>query len=171
MPDKLYMGIDPGLSGGVAFLGSDGVLLKVMAMPVMPSGGGKNEIDIATLKDVINALPVAVSLASIEKVNAMPKQGVTSMFTFGRVFGELIGMLKAMGIPYGMPTPVAWKKAILTGTAKDKDAAVAHVYRHYPVSLMRTPKCRTSHHGMAEAVCLAEHARMVGSASAVATPF
>ena len=46
----------------------------------------------------------------IEKVSAMPGQGVTSMFNFGQSFGILKGICSAMQIPMYFVRPAKWKK-------------------------------------------------------------
>ncbi|MBF0410956.1 MAG: hypothetical protein HQM10_26670 [Candidatus Riflebacteria bacterium] len=104
---KKIIGIDPGQQGGIAIFEEDE--MKTMAMPLI----GK-EIDIAKIREYIfsSAKP---DKAVIEKVHAMPKQGVSSTFTFGKGYGELIGLLKAFGIPYIEVSPMQWKKKVLSG--------------------------------------------------------
>ena len=46
----------------------------------------------------------------IEKVSAMPGQGVTSMFNFGQSFGILKGICSAMQLPLYYVRPAKWKK-------------------------------------------------------------
>ncbi len=66
----------------------------------------------------------------------------------------------ALRIPHLAVTPQAWKKAVLAGTARDKAAAIAFATRRFPgVPLLATPRSRTPHDGVADAVCLAEYAR------------
>ena len=45
----------------------------------------------------------------VEKVNAMPGQGVTSMFNFGQTFGAIKGICAALGLPIFFVTPSKWK--------------------------------------------------------------
>ncbi len=62
----------------------------------------------------------------IERVSAMPGQGVTSMFGFGRSMGVVEGIAAAMGLRVIYPTPQAWKRrAGLTGKPKDASRTVA----------------------------------------------
>lgn len=149
----ILVGIDPGLSGAICVLGNNKD--SVIKLPV-----NDKDIDIGSvakwLKSTVGGDPVA--LAVIEKVGAMPKQGVVSMFRFGQATGQLIGMIQALDIPLIRPTPQQWKKVVLAGTSKDKEAAIAYVRNRYPLlSLLPTPKSRVPDDGMADAVCLAEY--------------
>lgn len=153
----LVIGIDPGLSGAIAVLGD---FEQVMKLPVVDK-----DIDISKVTDWLIDLTRKdnYTLAVIEKVGAMSKngmkQGVTSMFRFGHATGEVTGMIKTLGIPLMRATPQQWKKVVLAGTSKDKDAAIAYVRMRYPeLSLLPTPRSRVPDNGMADAVCIAEYA-------------
>ncbi len=148
----MIIGIDPGKSGGIAFIDEDGGESWAEEMPVC----GK-EIDGHEIARRI--IEVSPDRAVIEKAQAMPKQGVTSMFNYGKGFGVVLGILEGLGIPYRLVTPQAWKKAILSGTAKDKDAAVNYVRRAYPQVNLTPGKKRKPHDGMADAVCIADYGR------------
>jgi hypothetical protein len=60
------------------------------------------------------------SFAVIEKVGAMPGNGVSSMFKFGRGTGVLIGCLIAAGIPFAEVTPQVWQKGFGIPTRRKK---------------------------------------------------
>jgi crossover junction endodeoxyribonuclease RuvC len=142
------LGIDPGKTGGFALL-VDGQCVDTFIMPVV----GK-EVDFGAIANWIDARKP--TLACIEKVGAMPGQGVTSMFSFGFVTGGLHGILAAFDIPTRRVHPKTWKKLVLDNTKKDKDAAVAHVRRAYPNVELAPGKKRVPHLGITDAVCIAE---------------
>lgn len=96
----------------------------------------------------------------IEQAQAMPKQGVTSMFNYGRGYGKLLGVLEALGVPHETVRPTAWKKVVLAGTKKDKDAAIEHVMRAYPGIPLVWGRRKVPHDGIADAACLAEYAKI-----------
>lgn len=121
-----------------------------MAMPL----SGK-EIDAHLIAKELKGL--APSCVLIEKAQAMPGQGVTSMFNYGKGFGLILGVCEALGIPYRLITPQAWKKLVLAGTAKDKDAAINFVRRAYPGVDLTPGRKVKPHDGMADAVCIAEY--------------
>lgn len=119
----MKIGIDPGNTGAVAVLTMCDKLVEVFDMPTMLDGGRskKQKVNAAALNDMLGKYP-EVNVAYIEKVGAMPGQGVSSMFTFGMGFGVIQGVCAARGIPFFLVTPQAWKKrAGLIG--KDKDFA------------------------------------------------
>jgi crossover junction endodeoxyribonuclease RuvC len=96
------------------------------------------------------------NLVVIESVHAMPKQGVSSTFTFGRSFGRIETIVEMLRIPHELITPQKWKATVLAGTAKDKAAAIEYVQRRHPDVNLIQPKCRTPHDGIADAICMAD---------------
>lgn len=116
--------------------------------------------DMAEYKNALDGLMVYEDgfRCCLERVGAMPGQGVTSMFKFGENFGFIQGLLTAYGIPYELVTPQKWKKEFqVTG---DKNSSIAVCKRLFQgVSLRRTDRCKTDHDGMAEALLMAEYAR------------
>ena len=110
----LIIGIDPGISGSICFF-NDGKILDVIEMPTMTEGkknkkqvnGAQVYNEILKKIDKIEKYNVRVV---IEKVSAMPGQGVTSMFNFGQSFGILKGICSAMQLPLYYVRPAKWKK-------------------------------------------------------------
>lgn len=95
--------------------------------------------------------------AFIEKVGAMPGQGVTSMFSFGYGFGVWMGILAALKIPHTLVTPQAWKKEMFAGYDKDTDSRVI-ARRLFPVQTEESLS-RKKDHGRADALLIAEYGR------------
>lgn len=157
----LIVGIDLGLQGGVAGISTrDGVVVCV-PMPIKVSSRGKNVVDAFALWDLLTDWRDVelIDLAIIERVSAMPKQGVTSMFNFGRSVGKVQAVLEVLGIPTEEPTPQKWKSVVLAGTDKSKAAAVGYVRQRFPGCNLVPKGCRKPHEGMADAICLAEYGR------------
>lgn len=148
------MGIDPGKSGGLAVIEIIGGSIRARGIPMPLAGKLIDGQEIASF--VAAAKP---QMVVVEAVHSMPKQGVSSSFTFGMGFGIIQGVLLGSRTPYRLVTPQAWKKAILSGTQKDKDAAVAWVRRAYPMVDLTPGRTRKPHDGIADAVCLAEQGR------------
>ena len=130
----MYLGIDPGLDGALALLAKDGERIHLLAdMPTTTARQGKRAVDGALLADVVREAMTASQAegdgrleAVVEKVGAMPGQGVSSMFAFGQGFGTLLGVLAALGVRYRLVTPVTWKKsAKLIGQEKDSARQLA----------------------------------------------
>ncbi len=70
--------------------------------------------------------------AIIERVHAMPGQGVTSMFTFGQGYGSLRMALIASGIPFEEVTPQRWQKEMACLTQGDKNVSKAKAQQLFP---------------------------------------
>ena len=122
------IGIDPGLSGGIAFLENNKVLC-IFDMPVMSEGKkNKRQLNSAQLvnliKENINSNEEVAVI--VEQVNAMPGQGVTSMFNFGQTFGAIKGVCAALGLPIFFVRPSKWKKHFeLINSSKDSSRTKA----------------------------------------------
>jgi len=97
---EYYIGVDPGKSGAIAVLED----VKVLATVKMPTNMDQyDELFVGKMFD-------ASAIAVVEKVHAMPGQGVTSMFNFGYSVGRLHASLECHEIPYHLETPRTWMK-------------------------------------------------------------
>ena len=118
----LVIGIDPGLSGAIAIL-EDKKVLNILDMPVMTEGKkNKRQINSAQLVNIIkkNIHKTDEISVVVEQVNAMPGQGVTSMFNFGQTFGAIKGVCAALELPIFFIRPSKWKKHFeLINSSKD----------------------------------------------------
>ena len=116
------IGIDPGLSGGIAIL-DDLKIFDIYDMPIMPEGKkNKNQLNSAQLVNIIkkNLIPNGDTFLIVEQVSAMPGQGVTSMFNFGQTFGSIKGICAALNLPIFYVRPAKWKKHFeLINSSKD----------------------------------------------------
>ena len=122
------IGIDPGLSGAIAVLENNKVL-NMFDMPVMSEGKkNKRQLNSALLVNLLkqnihNSEEVAII---VEQVNAMPGQGVTSMFNFGQTFGAIKGICAALELPIFFVRPSKWKKHFeLINASKDSSRTKA----------------------------------------------
>ena len=91
------IGIDPGLSGAIAILENNKVL-NIFEIPVMSEGKkNKRQLNSAQLVKLLkdNISKSEEIAVVVEQVNAMPGQGVTSMFNFGQTFGAIKGICAA----------------------------------------------------------------------------
>ena len=75
----------------------------------------------------------------VERVSAMPGQGVTSMFNFGQSFGVIKGICSAMQLPIYFISPSKWKKYFnLIKTSKDASRAKAiEIFPYISTKLQR----------------------------------
>lgn len=155
---KAILGIDPGLSGALALLdanyGYAGAALQVVDMPTLTittNGKKRKRIDLANLATWFDLHASSIEKAVIEDVNAMPGQGVSSMFKFGCVFGNLEAFVAAHFIKVETVRPQVWKKHF--GLTADKDAARLHASRLLPA--FSSLWSRSCDDGRAEAALLA----------------
>ena len=116
------VGIDPGLSGAIAILENNKVL-NIFEIPVMSEGKkNKRQLNSALLVNLLkeNINKEEEVAVVVEQVNAMPGQGVTSMFNFGQTFGALKGICAALELPIFFVRPSKWKKHFeLINSSKD----------------------------------------------------
>ena len=131
----IIFGIDPGVSGAISVLENKKVI-EVFDMPTMIDGKkNKKQVNGAQVTNIIKERldsekekEIAVV---VEHVNAMPGQGVTSMFNFGQSFGVIKGVCAALSLPIYFVRPTKWKKHFnLIKT--NKDASRTKVIEVYP---------------------------------------
>lgn len=148
------LGIDPGLSGALAFYKPVGNSLSIFDMPtheITVNGKLKRQLDLHELGRIIDTMAADTTLALVEQVNAMPKQGVTSSFNFGFNAGCAQMAVIAFNIPIRLVTPQKWKKQM--GLSSDKDASLREASRVMPKHAGLWPLKK--HDGRAEAALLA----------------
>lgn len=144
----MIIGVDPGLSGAVAFLSSDGDLVDLIDMPVT---GGRVDGYLLAL-EIDRHTAGATARAVIEDVHAMPKQGVTSTFKLGRSVGIIDGVLGALCIPTQHVAPWRWKRAM--GVIADKGTSRRLAIATWPAAAASFARVRDD--GRAEAALIAK---------------
>jgi crossover junction endodeoxyribonuclease RuvC len=145
------IGIDPGLKGGIAILPVHS-MRAARAFP-MPLVGDKKNVDWQGVGDLLRPW---VGPVYIEKVHAMPKQGVSSTFKFGASFGGLLGVCGALKRPVALVTPQKWKKSVLSAYEdRDKAAAIDYTGSKFPWVSLTPGRTRTPQDGLADALCIA----------------
>ena len=100
---KAWIGIDPGASGAIALITQTEV--KALEFSSATLHGYREQIIEWNQEYEIQG-------AGLEKVHAMPGQGVTSMFSFGQRYGELIGLAVALQLPITLVTPKEWQSLL-----------------------------------------------------------
>jgi crossover junction endodeoxyribonuclease RuvC len=143
---KIFIGIDPGQSGGIGILNELGDIIQAFKFK------DQTDADISEIFDFIKGLEFPV-FALYEKVHSMPKQGVASSFKFGDSFGFLRGMLIAHKIPWDYVQPNAWQKALSCQTKGDKNVTKSKAQRQWPAQKIT--------HAIADALLIAEYCRII----------
>ncbi len=177
----IHVAIDPGLTGAVAAITSNGDIVSLQDTPTLSirkSKGNKNtyvESAMASimsgLKDLADGRPTNFPgflggsgratgiLVTIENVHAMPQQGVTSMFSMGTGFGIWLGICAALRLPIQRVEPAVWKRAMGLAAGSDKNASIVLASRLFPSASLE----RKKDHGRAESLLIAEWARRTAS--------
>ena len=113
------LGIDVGLNGAIAL--TDGSrLLELHDMPTLSlerNNKTKRMVNASALHLIIRG--AKADAAYLERLNAMPGQGVTSMFSMGQSLGVVLGVLAACEVPTTTIPPRTWQKALDVPQGKD----------------------------------------------------
>ena len=148
---SLILGVDPGLKGAVAlydpFLD---IIANVFDIPTFEIKG-KRKIDLFKLAGWVDANTPTIKVAFIEQPGAMPGQGVSSMFNFGKACGIVEGIVAANFIPMQFVHPAKWKPKM--GLSKDKDRSRQLASQMFPRQAELFARVKDD--GRAEAVLLA----------------
>src|ERR1700733_9902082 len=149
----IVAGVDPGLSGAVALLdAATGAVIDILDMPTLAlSRGGKNKLELDPHSLAAALGRDRIGHAFVENVGAMPGQGVSSVFSFGKSYGVVIGVLATLGVPMSFVAPAAWKRALQVPAAKD--GARARASQLLPAAACHWPLVK--HDGRAEAALIA----------------
>jgi len=128
-----YIGIDPGLHGAIAVYDAEEHVVTIHDMPIRRitvNGKKRNRLDLVELSEILKGYSVGDRVL-VEAVHAMPKQGVTSSFSFGFVFGAICQAVtcELWGEP-GLVSPQVWKRHY--GLTADKNSARAKAAEIFP---------------------------------------
>lgn len=148
----MFLGLDPGITGGIAVLDKDGLILALSRFDGLKSSD--------VIRSLLSDLGCAEILCALESVHARPGQDISSMFNFGREFGRIQGFLDAHLIDYTLYSPQAWQKYLpKSDTAKGRVRAwVDATYGPDPFIFER---CRVPHSGCMDAAAIADYHRRV----------
>lgn len=163
----IVLGIDPGLSGGLAIVGGGNDRARVincMSVPVTGEGAKRRPEFLAILAFIEDNPPDA---AFIERAQAMPDQGSSSGFIYGRAVGYLEAAVAGMRIPLHVIESSAWKKHYaLSGRDHrgDKLGSPQVKENSRQMALQRIPTSapyltRKLDHNRAEAILIAAYGR------------
>lgn len=142
----IFVGIDPGQKGGFAMIDENRNVLSCFEMPQ----------DITEIYSQLKFYNV--TLAVVEQAQAMPKQGVVGIFTYGTGYGKLLAAMEIASTPYQEIRPKVWKKAFSLHSNKLDSINVAEEL--FPTITFMTKGGRMLD-GKAEALLLADYARQL----------
>jgi len=138
----IYIGIDPGVSGGIAMIDERGLVYATLPMPT-------------TERDIFDVFKPGESNhpahAMLERVYSSPQMGVASAFTFGKGYGALLMALTAAQVPFDQVVPAKWQAVMGCRSRGDKNVTKARAQQLFPGVKVT--------HAIADALLLAEYGR------------
>jgi crossover junction endodeoxyribonuclease RuvC len=147
-------------------LNVDGCTQIKQVMPTITIQHGKRNVTVIdTAQLQASMLAFEPDHVYIERQQAMPGQGVSSMFSIGYGFGLLSGLLAGMRIPYTVVRAQTWQKEMLKGAgalsgSDTKGASYLVCTRMWPAQDWRAnPRCKNYHDGLCDAALIAEYGR------------
>lgn len=147
---RYCIGIDPGNRGGIALLKEEEGIASILELKRFEKESYK---EVLFLARKLQQEADGELFCTLEKVHAMPTQGVTSMFHFGENFGFLKGLLFACEIPILEVSPHLWKKEM--GVTKEKSTSIEKAKECFPeVNLKPNKRCKKDSDGLAEAILI-----------------
>jgi hypothetical protein len=141
-----FLGIDPGVSGGMALLSAEGVVLELRPMPE------DEEAVVDLITDIAMQRHASVGVfAILERVNTHRGWHAAGAFTFGRNVGAIRAALYGADIPHDEVSPAQWMRALGCLTRGDKRVTLRRARQLFPAQRLT--------HAVADALLLAEYGR------------
>lgn len=155
---EYIIGIDPGITGGIAILHHSGKMVEAWPMPKIKPQDKKAKVCPLRFHDLLSDFKrfnAGRLVCYYEDVHAFPGQGVVSMFNFGDSLG-VARSIAAIFADLTMPISASrWKG--LMNVPKDKKAALTMARNMWPNASLNKVK----DHGIAEALLIAECGRRI----------
>lgn len=153
----IFIGVDPGAKGGFSIVDENSLLIDLWPMSE----------DILRMSRILMKYAKDPHVLVIEKAQGMAsfgkdkKRGASSMFTYGRGYGKLLGMFEVLELQYHEVYPRTWMckmfKKFNTGKTKEQSAELCKAM--HPDQSFILPRCRKIHDGLTDATCIAHYAR------------
>jgi len=162
---KLFVGIDPGLDGAIAHVGEDGWggydIMPTFTEHVLHNKQ-KRQYNIPEFIAILARLQrdYAIPLTMVERQQAFPQQGGVSNFTIGCSYYMCLTALHSLNLPFEIVKPKEWQKSINITGKYDKGKVVSYAIKRFPKTLLIPYGKRVPHSGAADALCIAEYARL-----------
>jgi hypothetical protein len=151
---RIFLGIDPGKSGGIAVIGEGGKVYQACRMPER----GRAMLDMFG-RELVGLMRFGKfeAVATVEHVWSMPGQGHGGAFDFGRSVESVQMGLVASDIPFGLVIPRKWQAALSVKYPKgSSDVEKKNITKARAAKLF--PRIAVTH-AIADALLLAEYCR------------
>lgn len=146
LSELIYMGVDPGFSGGIGILHPTlGVLTYDMPVKKMGKGVGYNALDLESLCMIFRMFPADAIRVGLENPTTRPGEGAERCFRFGRQIGNIEAILHVIGCNYTLIPPATWTNKLgFPGKQYDNAIEIRASWwdQHYPdaAALIRGPR-------------------------------
>lgn len=156
----MVIGIDPGLKGAIAMITyPERKVYDLKKLPIIKSNS-RSEIDKTQFESILWPLAEYNPIVFVEKQQAMPKQGVTSVFTCGYNYGVIVAIVHMCRFPYYEVAPRVWAKKVFGINAAGlksfrKERNIKMATQLFPDANLVTERGRKPHDGFADALLLA----------------
>lgn len=161
MSSGAVIGIDPGASGGIAYLEADGMSVTVLPMPTVSekvAGKIRQRVDLWRLAEIITNMRDAGAVAGwVERVGPMPTDSALTAFSFGWSACAVSMGLACCKVRSFYVAPLVWKRSFKL--SKDKELSRLKASQLFPADAHQWPN--KGHDGLAEAVLIAAYGRSV----------
>lgn len=155
----IFVGIDPGLEGAVAWIDGERKTIEVRDCPLESKG----VYDYMAMRDLLSNIVSVRMVVTMEKVGAMPTDARRAAFTFGIGYGAWLALVNGvLRVRPNLVTPRSWKYSMLAGVANNKkmEAKVCEqIFKGYQISRMLYGPMGGLRDGRVDALLLAEHGR------------
>lgn len=158
---NFFVGVDPGMTGAIAFIDESGEYLFFRDYPGSASAMARDINQILCASNYLDSPRLNhILLAVIENVHPMPKQGVSSTGKFMKNAGILEGIIAALQIPYELITPQRWRKVLDSSVPHKptKEDLRAYAIKRWPAAAEELK--RKKDHNRSEALIMASYARL-----------
>lgn len=148
------VGVDPGITGGIAVLYGSGNI-TVVPMPVIAK-----EIDFVALARWLNRqTPDREPAVFLERAQAFPKAGASGMFNYGASYWGTLAICATLRIPVTIVAPAKWHRALTQGDDDPKTKAIRACHQLFPSVNLCWGRSKKPHLGIVDALLIAEYGR------------
>jgi crossover junction endodeoxyribonuclease RuvC len=133
-PNACVIGIDPGVTGAIAFLDTQRWTLGVIDMPTISlvvNGKDRNEPAPSAISGLVRQIkPILLVSEKLQNMGTASPASEHSKILMGRWRGQLEGIVAALEVPHEHPYPQEWKKAL--GLTSNKELSRTRANALFP---------------------------------------
>lgn len=148
MSERYFFGVDPGASGSICAVNENCYPVLTFALK------DRTDDDIKEALEMVMAAERPMN-GVLERVHAMPKQGVSSTFKFGASFGALRSHMTWAGIRRELVSPHKWQQSLGCLSRGDKNVTKRKAQEMFPTVRVT--------HAIADGLLLAVYALKFGT--------